>query len=398
MLVQNEYDSDIRVRRKAEALVADGYIVDVLALRSAHAPSGFHQLNGVSVFTFPLGKKRGSQLRYLFEYGSFCFWAFGKLIALHRKRRYAMVDVNNLPDFLVFAAAGAKMRGARIVFDMHEITPEFVQSKYQVGPGHWQVRLASRIERLSMAYADHVIAINEPIRDLLAGRGLKPARSTVIMNSVDETMFDEARAAASPPQRCVMMYHGTLTRIYGLDIAIQALAIAHANVPEAEFWILGKGPERASLEALAASLGIASRVKFLGSVLPQEVPRLLSQCDVGVLATRQDVFLDLSFSNKLSEYIIMDKPVICSRLKSIRHYFNEDALAFFQPANPEDLARQMVRVLRDPALRASLVTQARQQYQPICWDVMKRRYLALVESIVGPPRPTPSLATAEGRS
>jgi len=43
-----------------------------------------------------------------------------------RKRHYAVIDVNTLPDFLVFAAASAKWMGAKIVLDMHEITPEFI--------------------------------------------------------------------------------------------------------------------------------------------------------------------------------------------------------------------------------------------------------------------------------
>ena len=50
----------------------------------------------------------------------------------------------------------------------------------------------------------------------------------------------------------------------------------------------------------------------------------------------------------------MGKAVIISRLKAIRHYFSEDALAFFEPNNPADLARQMVRLYRDRPLRARL--------------------------------------------
>jgi hypothetical protein len=45
--------------------------------------------------------------------------------ALFHKKRYAVIDVSNLPDFLVFAGLHAKWKGAKIVLDMHEITPEF---------------------------------------------------------------------------------------------------------------------------------------------------------------------------------------------------------------------------------------------------------------------------------
>src|SRR3954468_16230160 len=104
------------------------------------------------------------------------------------------------------------------------------------------------------------------------------------------------------------------------------------------------------------------------------MPRLLAQFGAGVLGTRRDVFLDYSFSNKLSEYIIMDKAVISSRLQAIRHYFSEEALAFFEPNNPAELAKQMVRVCNDKDLRTRLVNKANEEYLPIRWEIMKSRY------------------------
>jgi glycosyltransferase involved in cell wall biosynthesis len=100
--------------------------------------------------------------------------------------------------------------------------------------------------------------------------------------------------------------------------------------------------------------------------------------DVGVLATRQDVFLDFSFSNKLSEYIIMDKAVIASRLRTIAHYFSDEAVLFFKPNEADSLATQMVRIYGDTALRQRLAQRAKVEFEPIKWQVMKERYLALV--------------------
>jgi glycosyltransferase involved in cell wall biosynthesis len=397
MLVQNYYDMDIRVRRKAEALVAAGYAVDVLGLRPAPATEKSYVLNGVNVYTLSLGKQRGSLGRYVFEYFAFLLWAWWKLTQLSRLRAYDVVDVNNLPDFLVFAGFLAKWKGAKLVFDMHEITPEFLMSKYQVDASHWLVRVSLAIERASMRFADYVTTINEPIQRLLEGRGLPPGGSTVIMNSVDEGLFREGAQLVSPPDpsagkaKFIMMYHGTLTRIYGLDIALEAFAQTHADLPGAEFWILGKGPEERVLREQVRRLGLDDKVRFIGSVLPQEIPAWLRRSDVGVLATRQDVFLDLSFSNKLSEYIIMDKPVIASRIRTVRHYFSEEALAFFEPGNPADLARQMARLYRDDRLRNQFARQAAKEYKPICWEVMKKRYLALMGKLINPatePLPT----------
>jgi glycosyltransferase involved in cell wall biosynthesis len=389
MLVQNHYDVDIRVRRKAEALVAAGYAVDVLALQSSFSKSKNYRLCGVNVETIALGKKRGSLIRYIFEYVAFFVWAFFKLSTRMSQRQYAVVDVNNLPDFLVFAGAYAKWRGSRIVFDMHEITPEFYISKYGIKEDSLLIGFLKWIEKMSFNFADYVITINEPITQLLISRGLPLAKTTEVLNSVDESLFDKVLSSPNAPKagekqpQFVMMYHGTLTRPYGLDLAIEAFGLVQKEMPGAQFWILGNGPEKPALEVLAEKAGLANKTRFIGSVRPEEVPQWLNRCDVGVLATRRDIFLDFSFSNKLSEYIILGKPVISSRLKAIRHYFSEDALSFFEANNPVDLAYQMARLYKEKALRTKLAVKAKQEYMPIRWEVMKQRYLKMMDDVSG---------------
>jgi glycosyltransferase involved in cell wall biosynthesis len=400
IVVQNNYEFDPRVRRKAEALVAAGYCVDVLALRSPHAKKAY-TLNGVNVYTLSLGKKRGSLARYLFEYVAFFLWAFVRVTLQMRRKRYAIIDVNTLPDLLIFASIFAKRGGAKVVLDMHEITPEFYMSKYGAAEGSWLARLLKHLERISFNFADHVTTVNEPIRGLLVGRGLPHSKSTVIMNAVDEKFFAESSCfptvsdAAAAPRRFVMMYHGTLSKIYGLEVAIEAFGMAHEQMPGAELWILGNGPEKGALEGLTQQCGLASKVRFVGLVSPTEVPAWLNRCDIGILPMRRDVFLDFAFPNKLSEYIIMGKPVVVPGLKAIRHYFSEEALAYFEPNNRADLAGQMVRVYRDSKLRAQLADRAKEEYAPIRWDVMKQRYLRLMEDMVGSGGRTAGLPRAD---
>jgi len=401
ILLHNHYEVDVRVTRKAEALVSAGYDVDILALHSKYSKSKNYDLSGVHVHTISLGKKRGSLARYAFEYLVFFLWASYKVFVLHRKKKFAVVDVNNLPDFLVFAGAYAKWTGAKIVFDMHEVTPEFYMSKYGIAPNSLIIRVLQYLERKSFDFADYVININQTIEDVLVTRGLPASKSTIIMNCVDEDFFVASGASqgsagtqiAQPS--FVMMYHGTVTHIYGLDIAIRAFGKVHQDMPGAEFWILGTGTEMKSLEILSEQLGVTSKVRFLGLVRPQEIPRWIKRCDAGILATRQDIFLDLSFSGKLSEYVIMGKAVIASRLRTIRHYFSENALAFFEPHNSLDLGNQMLSLYRDPERRHRMAETALQEYAPIRWSIMKRRYLQLMADATGnefEPRPKSNTA------
>jgi glycosyltransferase involved in cell wall biosynthesis len=389
IVVQNSYDFDVRVRRKAEALIAAGYSVDVLALRLPEGKKTY-VLGGVTVHTLSLGKQRGSLVRYGFEYATFFLWAFLRLSLLMRRRHYAIVDINTLPDFLIFAGILARWQGAKLVLDMHEITPEFYISKYGIAPDSWVLRFLKFQERISFNFADRVITINEPIQELLEQRGLSRSKSTVIMNAADEARFATKtnpapeRGHSPGSEKFVMMYHGTLTKIYGLDIAVEAFGIAHHDMPGAEFWILGSGPEAGRLADQAERLGLSSKVRLFGMVPSNEIPGWLRQCTVGLLPIRRDVFLDFAFPNKLPEFIISEIPVIVSRLKAIHYYFSEEAVAYCEPNSPADLARQMVRVFQDAGLRKRLIKQATKEYAAIRWEIMKARYLNVIEELTGP--------------
>jgi len=385
VVTQSDYEIDPRVRRKAEALAAAGYEVDVLALRPPNGKATF-SVNGVNVRTFALSKKRGSIVRYAYEYAAFLFWACVHVTRGTGKNKYAVIDVNTLPDFLIFSAAIAKWRGAKLVLDMHEITPEFCMSKYGVTEKSWRVRLCKFLEKISFDFADHVITINHPIQELVHKRGLPLEKSLVITNSADDARFANvlARNETEPAEngdRFVMMYHGTLTRIYGLDIAIEAFALVHKEMPGAEIWILGQGPEVATLKELIHKNNLGSKVKLVGSVPSPTIQDWLTKCDIGILPIRRDVFLEFAFPNKLPEFILSDRTVIVSRLSAIRYYFDEDAVAYFNPHDIQDLSRQMVRMYKDPDLRSRLASQAKKQYAPIRWDVMKQRYLDLIDGL-----------------
>jgi glycosyltransferase involved in cell wall biosynthesis len=163
---------------------------------------------------------------------------------------------------------------------MHEITPEFYMSKYEIGERSKLIRLLTWLEKISFDFADHVITINQPVLDLFVGRGLVASKGTVIMNAVDEGRFMSAMKAPAHDDtstgKFVMMYHGTLTKIYGLDLAVEAFAIAHRHAG-AELWILGSDEMSPSWPS---SLGWP--VKLVGQVASSETPARLSARDVGM--------------------------------------------------------------------------------------------------------------------
>ena len=124
------YETDNRVMRYAEALAARGDRVDVIALRRAdQATSGTS--NGVRVHRI---QRRSVNETAAWMYLLKIVWFFVKsaayLSVLQFRRRYDVVHVHNVPDFLVFAAVVPKLFGARLILDIHDVLPELYAGKF----------------------------------------------------------------------------------------------------------------------------------------------------------------------------------------------------------------------------------------------------------------------------
>src|SRR5256885_3109060 len=203
--------ADPRVRREVAALRGTGRRVAVIALREGGERAVEHR-DGVITIRVPGRKTRGSFLSYLAEYVAFV-WRCRRLVARHRAlARVRVVHVHTLPDFLLWAALPARRRGAKVVFDMHEIFPEFVAAKFRGPLGALAGRIARRIERWARRRADLTITVNRPIDELLAARPARRVeRRLVLHNTADPADYgDGAVMSGSTAPPLELIYHGTL--------------------------------------------------------------------------------------------------------------------------------------------------------------------------------------------
>ena len=172
MVAYTHYTTDARPRRAAEALVGRGDSIDFFALAEADRPLD-ETLNGVELHRLDLPRYRGGNaLQYLRSYLGFFARALLRVTAQHARKRYDVVYVHTMPDAMAFCGAFAKLAGARLVLDVHDTMPELYQSKFGLGGTHPLIRALAVQEQLSCRFADRVICVNEPHRDLLVSRGL----------------------------------------------------------------------------------------------------------------------------------------------------------------------------------------------------------------------------------
>src|SRR5262245_58735238 len=121
---QQSFTIDPRIRQEVDALVQAGHKVDVICMQ--RPGEALHERCGeVTIWRLPMKHYRGqSPLRYFFEYSSFWILATMLLSALHIRNRYNLVQVNTIPDTLVFTAFVPRLLGARVLVDLYECMPE----------------------------------------------------------------------------------------------------------------------------------------------------------------------------------------------------------------------------------------------------------------------------------
>lgn len=386
MVVHAYFPADeTRVLREAEALIERGWQVDVVCLKEpdAHARE---TVNGIGVYRLPVVRRQGAgRLTMLFEYAAFFLAAFRLLAILFFKKRYAVIQVHNPPDPLVFVALLPRLAGAKVVLDIHDPLPELFMNRFGLRPGSALVKVISALERLSAGWADAVITVSEPCAELLEGRGIPGNAISVVMNTADPRLFDnrgfseKSFAGDGAPLR--LIYHGALLNRYGLDTAVMAIDILKDRLPGLSLAIYGRGEAEAGLATLVAGRSLGHRVTLGGFVPASEIPRLISEADVGIVPYKKDRFTDLILPTKAFEYIVMDKPIIMSRIERVTDLLDDSAVMYFEPNNPNDLARCIVELYHTPRRMNELVRNARTLYQSIRWEVMSERYCQLIFSL-----------------
>jgi glycosyltransferase involved in cell wall biosynthesis len=383
MIVHAYYEEDPRVRREAEALVAAGWEVDVFGLRRP-GETASAVIEGVNLRRLPVRRHQGAGLSvYLVEYGAFLIRALWAATRAHRRRRYGLVEVHSLPDYLVFSALPMKLAGVPVLLDLHEAMPEFFRSRFPRAANPISYRLLLLQEKLSIALANEVLTVNEPLAERLIRLGARPERLTVILNSPDLRLFDPT---AHPRRRFMadgelrIVYTGALTPTYELDVVLRAVASLARSRPglrvDATFY--GRGDAQEHLEALAAELGVADRVTFPGRIPIEEVPKAVAAADIGVAPTRLDPFTQMSLSTKVLEYAAMAKPVVASRLPTVERYFDADTLAVYEPGDHESLAATILSLVDRPTERRARVLRTRRRVEDLSWTHQAETYLGVV--------------------
>jgi glycosyltransferase involved in cell wall biosynthesis len=237
-------------------------------------------------------------------------------------------------------------------------------------------RLAHALERRVWRAARHVLPVTGVLADTIEAAGVPRARITVIPNGVVLGRF-AAQPRPAAPDKVVLGFVGFVRPWHGLDAVLRAMAADDTGLA---LTVVGDGPVRAELETLAASLGLAERVRFTGLVDHHDVPGQVAGFDIAL----QPRVVAYASPLKIFDYMAAGRAIVAPDQPNIREILRDGETALlFDPDAPFDAPRGLWpaihRLAADPALRARLGSAARAELEArdYTWAGNARRVAAL---------------------
>lgn len=201
-------------------------------------------------------------------------------------------------------------------------------------------------------HCDHLVGNTRDLRDWIIGQGWPAARTHYVPNFVHDFAGVTPVALPAPAGAAKLFALGRLHVNKGFDVLLRALAL----LPGAHLSLAGEGPERAALEKLAAELGVAGRVAFLG--WRQDTGALLNACDIFICPSRHE-----PLGNVVLEAWSAARPVVAAAAQGPVELIRDGETGLLVPKeDPAALAAAIAGLLDAPARAASLAAAGRAEF------------------------------------
>ncbi len=383
---QGYYPVDPKMRREVEALVDHGFEVHLVCLRGGGQPPR-ERLGALDIYRLPVAHKRAGMVRYVFQYVAFSLLARLRVIALHLRHRYTVVQVNTIPDFRVFAVFVPKLMGARLILVTQELMPSSShRSSARLGAPHRSSDLGGRGRKHALCRSRDRGQRTD--KDGRHGAWLPGEKLTVVMNSADDRIFRRpaatATATADPGRGSpLLLAHGTLTEHYGFGTVAKRWPPFGTFCPRLacvssarENTRLGSARSHANSASTTSSNSLATgRLRRWGD--SPRTRRYLRRAERGDLLQRS------CRPDQAHGGCGDGIPAVVARSRAVEAYLDGAMVKFFEPGDPDDLAQAVADLARDPTKASAMAENTAATFlAKYDWPrQMKHSYLAVIDEL-----------------
>jgi glycosyltransferase involved in cell wall biosynthesis len=380
MHVAGQGRTDVRVLREATALRDAGYGVTLVDIERDGSRPHVETLDGI---TFRHIVSPG-----YFRSVRFKPWFLVKMVGITARGAWAVsatpAEIYHAHDDYALPATyvAAQVRNKRLIFDAHELP---LGQTNRRGWGAAKAVIRSALRGMAARCAG-IITVSAPIADEIHRQFGGPA-PTLVRNIPPYRAPDAAsdiirRTLGLPDTARVALYQGAFQGNRSLDVLVRAARYLDDDHIIA---LMGSGPARAALEALATAEGVGDRVRILPPAPYEELLAWTASADLGLILYRASYSLNVRYClpNKLFEYLMAGVPVVATELDAVADILRRyDAGVVVDSTEPEVVGRAISATLADAAGRQRMRANAlAASLGDLRWEVERERLLALYASI-----------------
>jgi glycosyltransferase involved in cell wall biosynthesis len=304
--------------------------------------------------------------------------ALAELVRLIRRERPAIVHTHTSKAGFIGRLAAVIARAPAVIHQPHG----------HIFYGYYSPRrtaVFTALERQAARWTDRIITLTDRGAQEHLARGIGRAEQYVAVPSGVPTA--ELRAAAPhrgeararlglDPDAFIVVGLGRLVPIKGFDLLARALPALIAQIPSARVLLVGDGAERAHLGAIAASMGVAERLRMTGETT--DVTSYLAAADVVAVPSRNE-----GMGRVIVEAMALGLPVVATSVGGIPDVVTDGECGrLVEPEDVDALAAALIELGRDPALRRKLGEAAVLRAEAFSTAVASEKLLALYATLV----------------
>ena len=209
---------------------------------------------------------------------------------------------------------------------------------------HWGSDPKCRSQILQAAEkASALLAVSEALKQDMVALGMDGSKIAVHYTGLDQDKFIPVDRVAAKQALGIngplFITTGALIKRKNQDLVIRAMA----SFPDAELMLAGAGEEQQAFRALAEELGVADRVRFLGSVPHYELPHLTAAADIAILVSKSE-----GLANAWVEALSCGTPVIISEAGGARELVSSPEAGRVVDQTVEAIVEAAKAILAEP--------------------------------------------------
>jgi glycosyltransferase involved in cell wall biosynthesis len=377
MLVLNtsSISNDSRVLKEVRTLTGEGYRVTLIGLRQPGEATP--AIDGAELRLWEMWSRKLGRAAWTWplKYTEFILRSGWRVF----RARPEVVHAHDL-DALAAVYPVARLLGARVVYDAHEL--------YAERPLPLR-RMWLALDRYLVPRVDHIITANEERADVVQREYGARTRPLVLVNcpAAAPRAMQRSLRSSLPGElrnRLLVVYQGGLTPGRGLEALVAALA--HCD-PEIVLVLMGHPTAYADqvLTKLVREMGLSQRVVFLPPVAHDEVTAFIRDADIGVVIYENRSRNNwLCAPNKLFEYCAAGLAMVGCAFPPIVRFMQEYPVGhLFDPSSPSSIAQAINQLRRHPQAMEAARLAARDASRRYCWEAESRKLKELYRVMGG---------------